>query len=305
MAFSKWKTTRFLGVHVHTAITCLGKFVSTWGPSADLKWIFLPVEKMYIYIYQTLHKVQKKRTPHFFWISPCGTWLHPAIDDLCDLGKLKSLKIPKYHLLHLPRRPTRILGKLSWWFGNKARNQEQVHPWSSWFGVGKGIQQQTSTIVVCVSGGRCLPTLYHIYMLHSCGWECKRVGYWFLILWVYSRGHSCFKIQTKLISVFFPNSVYGGCSGWALTFQFIITRAIYRMQEPSQIHSVPRPQGCSCLSVVFFLESDSDRGYIFMHLCIHIYIYCIYIHTYIYDIVYTEVSWSWSFMHCHFINVLW
>ena len=67
MAFSKWKTTRFLGVHVHTAITCLGKFVSTWGPSADLKWIFLPVEKMYIYIYisNTTQSAKKKDPPLF------------------------------------------------------------------------------------------------------------------------------------------------------------------------------------------------------------------------------------------------
>ena len=67
MAFSKWKTTRFLGVHVHTAITCLGKFVSTWGPSADLKWIFLPVEQMCIYIYiKHYTKCKKKGPPTFF-----------------------------------------------------------------------------------------------------------------------------------------------------------------------------------------------------------------------------------------------
>ena len=313
MAFSKWKTPPqtkgfrgrrgFLGVHVHTATACRGppgqhglagtcrltgqhvsfvqllrEFCFHLGALSRLEMNFTPVEKCIKHYTQSA----KKRDSHFFeshlvvWLL-CNRWF---VRSQLREGSWKgwNTEIPPA----LPRRPTRILGKLSWWFGNKARNQEQVHPWSSWFGVGKDTQQQTSSTVYhssiyvpvfAVSEGRRLPTLYHIYMLHSCGWECKRVGYWFLILWVYSCGHSCFKIQTKLISVFFPNSVYGGSSGWALTFQFIITRAIYRMLEPSQIHSVPRPQGCSCLSVVFFLESDSDRGYIFMHLCIHIYIY--------------------------------
>ena len=138
----------------------------------------------------------------------------------------------------------------------------------------------------------------YIYMLHSCGWECKRVVYWFMILWFYSCGHSCFKIQSKLInlSVFsFQTELYGGFSWWGLTDQ---------MREPSQINSVRSRRVClhwppACQWYSF--KRVIVIGYIFMYLCIYMHIYIYICMIYMYDFSKnTDVSWSWSFMHYSF-----
>ena len=165
MAFSKWKTPPqtkgfrsrrgFLGVHVHTATPCRGppgqhglagtcrltgqhvscvqllrEFCFHLG-ALRLEINFTPVEKYIKHYTQSA----KKNTHLVVWLL-CNRWF-----VRCQLreGSWKgwNTEIPPA----LPRRPTRILGKLSWWFGNKARNQEQVHPWSSWFGVGKDTQR--------------------------------------------------------------------------------------------------------------------------------------------------------------------